>query len=140
MFRTLFMRINYVFLTSYNLTTYCKFSLIAVIAVPYHYQRELSNLPIIRHLPAQSQHRSIRKRFEICSKLTIKTPEQHQSTSFGGLYCKLYTHFITCLVFVLLTSNIQFFVGSCLPFVKICERYLEKHPSKIVPKSSCSVD
>ena len=48
---------------------------------------------------------------EICSKLTIKTPKPHQLTSFYSLFCKLYTHFKTCLVFVLTTLNMQLFAG-----------------------------
>ena len=30
--------------------------------------------------------------------------------------------------------------GSCIPFVKICERYIEKQPCEIVLGSSCSAN
>ena len=53
---------------------------------------------------------------KICSKLTIKTPERHQLTSLRCLYCKLYTHFTTCLVFVLLTLNMQLIAGQLSSF------------------------
>ena len=68
---------------------------------------------------------------KICSKLTIKTPERHQLTSLQCLYCKLYKHFTTSLVFVPLTLNMNLFTGSSL-FVKICERYLKFFRRKAV--------
>ena len=45
----------HVFLTSCNLTACYKKVLIAVMTVARHLKRELSNLPAIGHLPAQSQ-------------------------------------------------------------------------------------
>ena len=48
---------------------------------------------------------------KICSKLAIKTPERHQLTSLQCLYCKLYKHFTTSLVFVQLTLNMKLFAG-----------------------------
>ena len=48
---------------------------------------------------------------KIGSKLTIKTPERHQLTSLQCLYCKLYKHFTTSLVFVQLTLNMKLFAG-----------------------------
>ena len=101
---------------------------------------ELSNLPPIRYLPAQSNNKNTKTRCEICSKLTIKTPERHQLNSFQCLYCKLYAHFTTCLVFVLLTLNMQLFDGQLPSFLWRCERYIEKQPCEIVPKSSSSAD
>ena len=82
--------------------------------------------PIIK---LKVSNRNTRVRYEICSKLTIKTPEQYQLTSLRCLYYKLYTYFTTSLVIVLLTYY--------LPFVK---RYIEKQQCEIVPKSSCSAD
>ena len=55
---------------------------------------------------------------EICPNITGKTPERHQLTSLGFLYCKLYTHFTVCLVFVLLTLNMQLFAGQLSFFRK----------------------
>ena len=56
-------------------------------------------------------NRNARTRCEICLKLKTETPEQHQFSSLRCLYCKLYTHLTTCLVFVLVTLNMQLFVG-----------------------------
>ena len=69
--------------------------------------------------------------YKLCSKLTMETPERHQLTSLQCLYCKLYTHFTTSLVFVTLTLNMKLFAGQlpsfCEDMWEICE---------IVPKSS----
>lgn len=48
-----------------------------------------------------------RTRCETCSELTIKKQELHQLTFLRCLYCRLHTHFTTCVVFVLLTLNTQ---------------------------------
>ena len=45
----------HLFLTTCNLTTYYNIFLITVIVVPRYYQRELSNLPLIGRLRAQTQ-------------------------------------------------------------------------------------
>ena len=57
----------------------------------------------------QVNNRNTTTRCEMCSKLTIKTPQHHELTSFRCLYCKLYTHFTTCLAFALLTLSMQLF-------------------------------
>ena len=53
---------------------------------------------------------------KISSKLTIKTPEPHQLTSLQCLYCKLYTHFTTSLVFIPLPLNMKLFAGQLSSF------------------------
>ena len=82
----------------------------------------------------QVNNRNTTTRCEMCSKLTIKTPQHHELTSFRCLYCKLYTHFTTCLAFELLTLNMQLFAGQLSSFCK----YMQ--PCEIGSKSSCSAD
>ena len=55
---------------------------------------------------------------KISSKLTIKTPKPHQLTSLQCLYCKLYTHFTTSLVFIPLPLNMKLFAGQLSSFWK----------------------
>ena len=80
-------------------------------------------LPIKVGNKTQSNNRNTRTRCEICSKLTIKTPEQHQLSSLLCLYCKLYTHFTTCQVFALLTLNMQLFTWQLSSF---CEEKIHR--------------
>ena len=89
-------------------------SLLSVIIKPSSYRASIYLLKI--------NSRSTRTRCEKCSKLTIKTPEQPQLSWLRCLYCKLYTHFATCLVFVLLTLNIQLFAGQLSSFCEETHR------------------
>ena len=61
----------HVFLTSCNLTTSYKIFLIAVITVARRDKRELSNLPIIGHLPSQSQQYTEK---QPCERYTERQP------------------------------------------------------------------
>ena len=97
-----------------------------------HYQPELSNLPAIGFKVVE-----IRSKVWNMFKLIITTPASCQLISLQCFYCKLYTHFTTCLVFVLLILNNQLFLGSCFLFAR---RYKDKQPCEILPKSSCSAD
>ena len=57
------------------------------------------------HLPAQSYNRNTRRRCEICSKLTIKTPEQ-RIWRRSGIFTVNFEHIShLVLVFLLLTLN-----------------------------------
>ena len=73
-------------------------------------------------LKLKVSNRNTRTKCEICSKLIIKTPEQHQLTSLRCLYCKLDTHFTTCLVFALVTLNMQLFAGQLSSFCEEIHR------------------
>ena len=59
---------------------------------------------------------------KICSKLTINTPERQ------CLYCKLFTHFTTSLVFLPLTLNMKLFAGQLSSF---CEDMWEQRSLQI---------
>ena len=57
------------------------------------------------HLPAQSQNRNNTTKCEICSKLTMKTPERRQSHS-SGVFIVNFEHVSQLtLVFLLLNLN-----------------------------------
>ena len=85
--------------------------------------------------------RNTRTRCEICSKLIIQTPKRHQLNSLRCLYCKLFTNFTTCLVFLIADlEHSNCLLRSCHPFVKICERYIEKQPCELIPERKCSAD
>ena len=94
-----------------------QFFLIAVIAVHVINNKNYQTFHPSGIYLRQVNNRNTRTRFEIYSKLTIKTPERHQLTSFQCLYCKLYTHFTACLVFALLTLNMQLFAGQLSSFL-----------------------
>ena len=91
-----------VFLTSCNLTTCYNFFLIPVISVDVIANENYRTFQPSDIYLLKFNNKNTQTRCEICSKLTIKMPERHQLTSLRFLCCKVYTHFTTCLVFVLL--------------------------------------
>ena len=60
------------------------------------YQLELSNLSPSGIYLLKVSNRNTRTSYENCSKLTIKTPERRQMTSFWCLYFQLWTDCISC--------------------------------------------
>ena len=67
--------------------------------IPYDF-----NIPS-PHLPAQSDNPNTRKRYKICSKLTIKTPKRHQWRHTGFLIANFDHILQLALMFLLLTLN-----------------------------------
>ena len=110
-----------VLLTSCNLTTCYKNFLIAFFAVNVLANQNYQIFQPSGTYLLKVNSRNTRTRCGICSKLTIKTPERRQLSSIRCLYCKLYTHFATFLVFVL-TLNMQLFAGKLFSFCEETHR------------------
>ena len=53
----------------------------------------------------KGNNRNTRERYEICSKLTIKTPERHHCRSFSGFIVNFEHVSHLFLVFLMLTLN-----------------------------------
>ena len=124
-----------ILLTSCNLTTcYKHFSMpvfaVAVITNKNYQTFQPSGIYLLKVV-------EIRSKVWNMFKLTITTPARCQLSSLQCFYCKLYTHFTTCLVFVLLILNNQLFLGSCF---LLARRDKDKQPCEILPQSSCSAD
>ena len=68
------------------------------------------------YLPVQSNNRNTRTSSEICSKLTIKTPEQCHWCCFG-VFVNFEQFSQTVLVFLLLTLSMHLFAGMAVYFI-----------------------